>query len=73
MLLLIGVGLLLSACTGEADGDQAGYAYNDTIDGRRDFNHGDWGGWKGYNGWRDWRAFEIGESPHLGWMGGSSD
>ena len=46
VLLLIGLGLLLSACAAEPDYGAPGYAYGYPIEGGLDFDYvGGWGGW----------------------------
>jgi hypothetical protein len=70
MPLLIGAGLLLSACAANSDYGPPPSAYNDPVYGTVDFDYGDWGGWGGYHGYHGWRGHSIGGHPHTGWTGG---
>jgi hypothetical protein len=64
--ILIGIGLLLSACAVEPDYGAPDYAYTDPVYGSLDFDYGGWGGWGGWHhGW-DHGNFDHGHGFHGG-------
>jgi hypothetical protein len=68
MPLLIGAGLLLSACA--ADSEYGPSAYNEPVYGTVDYDYGGWGGWGGWGHDHGWRGHSMGGHPRGGWMGG---
>jgi hypothetical protein len=60
--LLIGFGILLSACAVEPDYGPPGYGYADPVYGSLDFDYGGWDGW----GFRH-HGSDHGLVGHAGW------